>query len=101
FTDKGRYATLLGAFLLLLILARPAVAQETRREIVNAALTPADDAKPNSPQVPDAYAVSGQFERVLVLRFKYETDLLAGIEKMVSQEKVRNAVILSGIGSVK
>lgn len=86
---------------LLLALASAATAQETRREIVKHAPTPAQDAKPNSDQVPEVYAVSGRFERVLVLRFKYEADLLAGLEKMVEQEKVRNAVILSGIGSVK
>jgi len=74
--------------------------QQTRREIVNAAPTPAEDAKPNSEKVPDVYAVPGRFERVLVLRFKYETYLLAGIEKMVKQEKIRNAVILAGAGSV-
>ena len=45
--------------------------------------------------------MSGQFERVLVLRIKYEADLLAGIERIMKEQKVRNAVILSGIGSVK
>jgi predicted DNA-binding protein with PD1-like motif len=78
-----------------------APAQETRREITNAAPTASQDAKPNSPQVPDVYAVSSQFERVLVLRFKYETDLLAGLEKMVKEHKIRNGVILSAIGSVR
>jgi predicted DNA-binding protein with PD1-like motif len=76
------------------------LAQETRTEITKST-TPYDDSKPNSDQVPEAYAISGQFERVLVLRFKYETDLLAGMEKMVREHRVRNAVILSGIGSVK
>ena len=75
-------------------------AQQTRTEVTKAT-TPFDDSKPNSDQVPAAYAVSGQFERILVLRFKYETDLLAGMEKMVQEQRVRNAVILSGIGSVK
>jgi uncharacterized protein len=78
-----------------------APAQETRREITNAAPTAREDAKPNSPQVPDVYAVSSQFERVLVLRFKYDTDLLAGLEKMVKVHKIRNGVILSAIGSVR
>jgi predicted DNA-binding protein with PD1-like motif len=50
--------------------------------------------------VPDVWAVSGRFDRVLVLRFKFDTDLLAGMEKMVKQEKIRNAVILSAAGSV-
>jgi uncharacterized protein len=81
--------------------ARAARSQETRREITNAAPNASQDAKPNSPQVPDVYAVSSQFERVLVLRFKYDTDLLAGLEKMVRENQVRNAVILAGAGSVR
>ena len=76
-------------------------AQETRREIVNAAPTPAEDAKGNSDKVPDVYAIKGQFDRILILRFKFNSDLLAGLEKMVKQEKISNAVILSGIGSVR
>jgi len=76
-------------------------AQETRREIVNAAPTPAEDAKKNSDAVPDAYAIPGKFERVVVMRFKFDTDLLAGIEKLVKQEKIRNGVFLSGAGSVR
>jgi predicted DNA-binding protein with PD1-like motif len=85
----------------ILVFAALAAAQETRREIVNAAPTPALDAKPNSGEVPDVYAVSSQFERVLVLRFKYQTDLLAGLERMVTEHKIRNGVILSAIGSVR
>ena len=78
----------------------PAAAQRSRREVTKAT-TPQDDAKPNSDQVPEVYAVSGQFERIVVLRFKYQADLLAGIEKMVKAQKIRNAVFLSGIGSVR
>jgi hypothetical protein len=74
--------------------------QVSRREITKAT-TPKDDSKPNSPDVPDVYAISGQFERVVVLRFKHQTDLLAGMEKMVKQHKIKNAVILSGVGSVR
>lgn len=88
-------------FLLFLTIAAALTAQETRKEIVNAAPTPAEDAKGLSDSVPDVYAIKGQFERVLVLRFKYKTDMLAGIEKMVKQEKIKNAVILSGAGSVR
>jgi hypothetical protein len=75
--------------------------QQTRHEVVNASRSPADDSKPNSDAVPDVYAISGKFDRVLVLRFKFDTDLLAGIEKMVKQEKIRNAVILAAAGSVR
>jgi predicted DNA-binding protein with PD1-like motif len=78
-----------------------AAAQESRREITNAAPTPAEDARPNSVQVPDVYAVSSQFQRVLIFRFKYQADLLAGLEQMVKENKIRNAVILSAFGSVR
>jgi len=88
-------------FALLLMLAGALGAQETRREIVNRSARPADDTKPNSDQVPDVYAIPTQFERVLILRFKFDADLLAGIEKMVKQEKISNAVILAGAGSVR
>jgi predicted DNA-binding protein with PD1-like motif len=51
--------------------------------------------------VPDVYAISGQFDHILVLRFKYQADLLAGLESMVKQHKIRNAVILAGAGSLR
>ena len=85
----------------ILIFAVALAAQETRREITNAAPNPADDAKGLSDKVPDVYAVPTQFERVLILRFKFDTDLLAGLEKIVKEEKIRNAVILAGAGSVR
>jgi uncharacterized protein len=85
------------SFLAILDLA---AAQPVRTELTNAA-TPAEDARPNRDKVPDVYALTGQFDRVLVLRFKYQTDLLAGLERMAKECKIRNAVILSGIGSVK
>ena len=76
-----------------------ASAQETRREITTA--TAPEDAKPNSAKVPEALAIPTQFERVVVLRFKYDTDLLAGLEKMVKEQKIHNGVILNGFGSVR
>jgi predicted DNA-binding protein with PD1-like motif len=68
--------------------------------IVQNPATPADS-QPNDPKVPDAYAISGQFDRIVVMRVKFRTDLLHGIEQMVKQEKIRNGVILSGIGSLR
>jgi uncharacterized protein len=77
-----------------------AAAQPIRIEVTNAT-TAAVDNKTNSDAVPEVYALSGQFDRVLVLRFKYQADLLAGLERMVKEHKIHNAVILSGIGSVR
>ena len=76
------------------------IAAETRTEVTRAT-TPALDAKPNSDAVPDVYAIEGKFERVVILRFKHQADLLAGIEQMVKEKKIRNGVILSAIGSVR
>ena len=86
--------------LVILSMVTVTTAQSTRTELTNAT-TPAEDSKTNSSAVPDAYALSGQFDRVLVLRFKYQTDLLAGLERMVKEQKIHNAVILAGIGSVR
>lgn len=61
----------------------------------------AADLKPNDPKVPDAYALTGQFTRVVVMRLKYQTDLLRGMEKLVKEQNIRDAVILSGIGSLR
>ena len=83
-----------------LILASSAFAQKTVTQIVKPT-TPEDDAKPNSDKVPDVYAVSGELKRVVVMRFKYQADLLAGMEKMVKEQKIKNAVFLSGIGSLR
>lgn len=84
----------------LAALAAALAAQQTRHEVVNAG-PPGSDEKANSDKVPDAIAISGHFQRILVLRFKFDADLLAGIEGMVKREKIRNAVILAGAGSVR
>lgn len=77
-----------------------ALAQLTRTEITRTT-TQEQDTKPNSPSVPDVYAVDGQFDRIVVLRLKYQTDLLGGLQKLVKEQKIRNAVILAGAGSLR
>lgn len=77
-----------------------AAAEITRKEEIRAT-TPAEDAKPNSEKVPDAYALDGQFDRIVVVRFKYQTDLLPALERVVREQKIRNATILSAAGSVR
>jgi hypothetical protein len=85
----------------LLLAASALLCQETRREITNPSPNPADDAKPNSSKIPDVYAITGHFERIVILRFKYKADLLAGMQQMVKQQNIKNGVILSAIGSVR
>ncbi|HWU54994.1 MAG TPA: PPC domain-containing DNA-binding protein [Rhizomicrobium sp.] len=87
----------LSAYLALFLLASflPASAQVVRHPA-----TP-EDARPNDSRVPDSYVLTAKFDRVLVLRAKNKTDLLTEMEKQVKQQNIRNAVILSGIGSVR
>ena len=86
---------------LLIITAGLLLGQETRKEVVNPSPNPADDTKSNSAQVPEVYAIAGHFDRIVIFRFKYDADILAGMEEMVKQQKIRNAVILSALGSVR
>jgi predicted DNA-binding protein with PD1-like motif len=86
---------------LTLVTTSSLIAQETHSTEKHPSPNPADDAKENSASVPDVYAITGHFDRIVVLRFKYKTDLLAGMEKMVKQEHIQNAVILAGAGSVR
>ena len=74
--------------LLFVLAAGISFAQETRQTNIRHSANPADDAKENSSQVPDVYALTGHFDRIVVLRFKYKTDLLAGMQKMVKQENM-------------
>ena len=80
--------------LLALVAATNLPAQKTVTEVAKPTTT-ADDAKSNSDKVPDVYAISTKFDRIVVLRFKFNTDLLAGLEKMVKEQKIRNAVFSS------
>lgn len=74
---------------------------QVTQTVVTRPTTPEQDSKPNSDEVPDGYAIDGEFERVAVFRFKYKADLLASFERLVRQEGIRNAVILAAIGSVR
>jgi predicted DNA-binding protein with PD1-like motif len=91
----------LKTFFTLLLAAGPLLAQQTRKEIVNASPTPADDAKSVSASVPDVVTTNGNFAHVIVLRFKFDVDLLAALERTVGEQKIKNAVILAGAGSVR
>lgn len=51
-------------------------------------------------KMPDVYSLSSQFERIEIVRMKPGTDLLEGLNKFADEKKVKNAVILTGIGSV-
>jgi predicted DNA-binding protein with PD1-like motif len=76
-------------------------AQETRRTVMNPSPNPKDDSKPNSSAVPDAYALVGNFDRIVVIRLKYKANLLDGMNKIVKEQHIQNGVILSAAGSLR
>lgn len=76
------------------------VGQQTHTEVATQA-HPAEDARPNSSSVPSGYALDTKFDRIVIMRFKFKTDLLAGIQDLVAREHIRNAVFLSALGSVR
>ena len=49
--------------------------------------------------IPSAITMNSDFERVVIVRLKYQTDILQGLKDAVEQEQIDNAVIISGIGS--
>ncbi len=50
--------------------------------------------------VPSMHSFTTNFKEVVIVRFKYKTDILQGLKDAVTQNNIKNAVILSGIGSV-
>jgi uncharacterized protein len=88
-------------FILLLCSTLPPVVAQQRKREITAHSNPAEDTRPNSSSVQNVYVVSTKFERVVLFRFKYDTDLLAGLQSMVKQQGIKNAVILAAAGSVR
>ena len=76
-------------------------AQETHWTTTNPSPNSADDTKSNSSAVPDAYAITGHFDRIVVIRLKNGADLLKGMMQVIKDEKIQNGVILSAIGSLR
>jgi predicted DNA-binding protein with PD1-like motif len=85
----------------LLATAGVLCAQETRRVMKNPSANPADDAKANSSAVPDAYALVGHFDRIVIIRLKYKANLLDGMNKVIKEQHIQNGVILSAVGSLR
>ena len=51
-------------------------------------------------KVPDVHIVTTNFERIEIVRMRSGTDLLEGLNLAVKEKNIKNAVILTGIGSV-
>jgi len=51
-------------------------------------------------KVPEVQVIQSAFERIEVIRMRSGTDLLEGLKEAVNTKKIKNAVILAGIGAV-
>ena len=85
-------------FACALLLSTVAFGQMKKTEVIKAT-TPENDAKGLSAAVPDSVSISAKFDRVVIVRLKHQADILAGLEKQVKDQKIKNAVILNGVGS--
>lgn len=51
-------------------------------------------------KIPDVYSITTRFESIEIIRMRTGTDLLSGLQNFVKEKNIKNAVIISGIGSV-
>jgi predicted DNA-binding protein with PD1-like motif len=51
-------------------------------------------------KISDVHVVTTEFERVEIIRMRSGTDFLAGLNEAIKIKNIKNAVILTGIGSV-
>jgi len=61
---------------------------------------PAGSTSDNETAASAVHTVSSHFSRVVVVRLRNDADLLEGLKTAVAQERIKNAVILSGAGSL-
>jgi predicted DNA-binding protein with PD1-like motif len=50
--------------------------------------------------VPSVYSFNASFKDYIIVRLKYKTDILQALNQVVEEHKIKNAVIINGIGSV-
>src|SRR3989442_15220096 len=51
-------------------------------------------------EVPAVHTIRSPIDRVVIVRLKNKTDMLDGLNQAVAREKIKNAVFMSGFGSV-
>jgi predicted DNA-binding protein with PD1-like motif len=51
-------------------------------------------------EAPAVHLIPSPVNRVVVVRLKNKTDILEGLKQAIEREKIKNAVIISGFGSV-
>ena len=85
-------------FLILCLLTAASNGQTIEDEPFFDIVTP--DHVVGNDKVPDFYNTDVSFEGYFITRLKHRKDILEGLNEIVKAEKIKNAVILTGIGSV-
>jgi len=86
-------------FLLPLLFAGNVYSQKITNPLPARNLHVADSVS-GTDSVPAAYSFEAKLKNLVIVRLKYQTDILEGLNEAVKQHQIKNAVILSGIGSV-
>jgi len=51
-------------------------------------------------KAPDVQTVSTEFKKIIIARLRCGTDVLEGLQNVVKENNIKNAVIITGIGSL-
>jgi len=68
--------------------------------LIAALLLPVANPGATADQAPAVHTIRSPIDRVVIVRLKNKTDMLDGLKQAVTREKIKNAVIISGFGSV-
>jgi len=68
--------------------------------LIAALLLPVANQGATADQAPAVHTIRSPIDRVVIVRLKNKTDMLDGLKQAVAREKIKNAVIISGFGSV-
>src|SRR5437660_10650575 len=68
--------------------------------LIAALLLPVANQGATADEAPAVHTIRSPIDRVVIVRLKNKTDLLDGLKQAVAREKIKNAVFISGFGSV-
>ncbi len=68
--------------------------------LIAALLAPAANREVRADEAPAVHSIRSPIRSVVIVRLKNKTDLLDGLKQAVAREKIKNAVFVSGFGSV-
>src|SRR5260221_5489287 len=68
--------------------------------LIAALLLPVANPGATTDEAPAVHIIRSPIDRVVIVRLKNKTDMLDSLKQAVASEKIKNAVLISGFGSV-